>query len=69
MTTITLVNPADLVGAAEAVQITGMERGAFNMARVRGQTPEPIVTLACGPIWTRSQIEEWAAARAAKRLS
>jgi len=63
----TLVDPLTLVGGSEAAAIAGMTTHAFKMARLRGATPEPIKTLACGPIWTRSQIEEWAAERAARR--
>lgn len=66
---MTLVDPSELIGSQEAVAITGMKRSAFSMARQRGLVPEPIVTLACGPIWTRSQIEEWAASEAARRPS
>jgi len=63
------IDPDELIGSQEAVEITGMKRTTFNMARVRGQAPEPIAELACGPIWTKTQIEEWAAARYAKRPS
>jgi len=63
----TMIDPATLVGTAEAARIVGITSNAFKQARVRGTTPEPLVVLACGPLWTRSQIEEWAADRAARR--
>jgi len=60
---VTLVDPAELIGHQEAVEITGLKRSTFNMARLRGAIPEPVAELACGPIWTRTQIEEWVANR------
>ena len=62
-----LVDPENLVGSSEAAEIAGMSTHAFKQARLRGTTPEPLVRLACGPIWTRSMIENWAAERAARR--
>jgi len=64
-----LVDPQELIGSSEAAKLAEMTTHAFKVARHRGQTPEPLVTLTCGPIWIRSQIEEWAAIRHAKRLS
>lgn len=63
------VDPRELVGSQEAAALSGMKRTTFQMARLRGLVPEPIATLACGPIWTKSQIEEWAAVRHADRPS
>jgi predicted DNA-binding transcriptional regulator AlpA len=56
----------DLVGLAEIARIVGSSRAAVKMMRVRGKLPPPITELACGPIWHRKTIEEWAANRAAK---
>lgn len=64
---MTLVESTDLVGLAEAAAIARMGRSAFRQARQRGNTPEPIAQLACGPIWLRPTIEEWAANRAARK--
>ena len=63
----TMIDPTTLVGSAEAARIAGISTAAFKQARLRGTTPEPLVRLACGPLWTRTQIEEWAADRAARR--
>ena len=63
----TAVEPSELVGAQEAAKLAGLSRSGFSLAQREGRAPEPITVLACGPIWTRSQIEEWAAERAAKR--
>src|SRR5262245_45824708 len=65
----TLIDPRELVGSQEAATITGMTDTAFRQAHSRDRVPEPITVLACGPIWTRSQIEEWTANRAAERPS
>jgi len=59
----------DLVGSQEAAALAGISRKAFTMTASRGKAPEPIATLSCGPIWTRSQIEQWAANRYARRPS
>jgi len=64
---VALVDPLQLVGASEAAAIVGITVNALKLARKRGAAPEPIKTLACGPIWTRDQIEEWAAEKAARR--
>jgi hypothetical protein len=47
----------DLVGSTEAAEILGIAAQAVHNRVHRGTFPEPIVTLACGPIWHRSDIE------------
>ena len=61
------IDPANLVGSAEAAKIAGMTTHALKMQRLRGRMPEPVARLECGPIWVRSQIEDWTADRAARR--
>jgi hypothetical protein len=62
-----LVDPRELVGSVEAAKIAGIATGTLKVRRQRGQTPEPLVVLACGPLWLRSTIEQWAADLAAQR--
>lgn len=64
---MTLVDSTDLLGQAEAAAIAGLKQSAFRQARQRGNVPEPIVKLSCGPIFLRPEIEEWAAERAARK--
>jgi hypothetical protein len=64
---MTLVDPRELVGQQEAAKLAGLAMSSFKLARREGRAPEPVTQLACGPIWTRSQIENWAADRAARR--
>jgi hypothetical protein len=47
----------DLVGVTEAAEILGTTANAISSRRARGSLPEPIVTLSCGPIWHRGDIE------------
>jgi hypothetical protein len=49
----------ELVGSKEAAQILGWDRRRFATYRKREKLPEPIVTLAMGPIWLRRQIVEF----------
>jgi len=56
---------ANLVGAQEAREILGLGNNGFNSQRRQGKLPEPLVTLACGPIWLRETIEQEARRRAA----
>jgi predicted DNA-binding transcriptional regulator AlpA len=56
----------DLVGMTEIAQMLGVPRNRVNQWRFLGQMPVPITELSIGPIWHRSEIEEWAANRAAK---
>ena len=48
----------DLVGTQEAAEILGKTPNAISSLRNKGHSfPAPIVTLACGPIWLREDIE------------
>jgi hypothetical protein len=58
----------DILGSREAAEYLNMTRGTFwqRLSRTRKGTekhplPEPRWTLACGPIWTREQLDEWKA--------
>jgi len=57
----------DLVGLAEAAALLAISKAAFcerrgRSARGRGRArfPEPVAALACGPIWLRRQIVDYA---------
>jgi DNA-directed RNA polymerase specialized sigma24 family protein len=47
----------DLVGTTEAAEILGVKPTTISANLRRGRFPEPIVRLACGPIWLRETIE------------
>lgn len=57
----------ELVGLAEAAPLLGVSKAAL-WERRRGRSriaqllpfPQPIAELKCGPIWLRSQIEDYA---------
>lgn len=55
----------DLVGITEIAGMLGVPRSTIRVWRVRGRLPVPATELACGPIWFREDIEEWAAQRSA----
>lgn len=57
----------DIVGMTEIAQMLGARRQTVGIWRLRGLLPAPATELAMGPVWFRSDIEEWAANRAAKR--
>jgi predicted DNA-binding transcriptional regulator AlpA len=57
----------DIVGITEIAQMLGERTGTVRIWRLRGQLPVPATELAMGPVWFRSDIEEWAANRAAKQ--
>lgn len=62
-----LVDPRELIGQKEAVELSGISKRGFQLARTDGRVPEPIAVLACGPIWVRRQFDDWVADRAARR--
>lgn len=47
----------DLIGTTEAAEILGVKPNTISARVSRKQFPDPIVTLACGPIWNREDIE------------
>lgn len=52
-----------LVGAKEVAEIIGVSRGTLTAYLSRKQMVEPLIELACGPIWLRMDIERWNAKR------
>jgi predicted DNA-binding transcriptional regulator AlpA len=56
----------ELVGMAEIAKLIGVTAPAVRQYRARGILPEPLVTLAIGPIWRRSDIVAWQASRPGK---
>src|SRR5215468_6394113 len=51
--------PLTLVGSHEAIERLGINRDTFYSLRRRGNLPEPVAELACGPIWRIEDIEAW----------
>jgi hypothetical protein len=51
----------DLVGMAEIAQMLGWPRSTLRVYRTRGLLPPAYAELACGPIYLRDDIAEWAA--------
>lgn len=49
----------ELVGVKEAAEILGWDVRRVATYRSRGSFPEPVAELAMGPVWYRSQIEEY----------
>lgn len=47
----------DLVGTKEAAEVLGVTPNTITQRIRRGRFPQPIVTLSCGPIWHREDIE------------
>ena len=53
------VTGPDLLGVHEVAALTGRARETIHTHRRRGNFPPPLVELACGPIWLRSDIQRW----------
>lgn len=49
----------EILGFGEVCQITGKSKGYIQEYIRRGQFPEPVKTLSCGPLWLREQIQTW----------
>ena len=49
----------DLIGLREAAAMLGWDPRRVTTYRQRGSFPEPIQQLAAGPVWLKSQIEEF----------
>lgn len=60
----TLMRPVDLVTQAEAARCLGVSRQRVHQLVVAGRAPEPFGTSANGVVWTRDDVERWAARRA-----
>jgi predicted DNA-binding transcriptional regulator AlpA len=57
------------VGITEAGAMLGWSKQQVTVYIKRGKFPIPMFTLACGKIWTKSQIEEYIENRKAKKLN
>lgn len=58
------MNIPKLAGRKEAMEILGWKhKSMIGTYLERGSFPLPIQVLACGPIWTVQQIEEYKASR------
>jgi hypothetical protein len=55
--------PPALVGMSEAAAILGWDRRKFATYVARGHVPRPLAELACGRVWRRADIEEFAVHR------
>lgn len=51
------VDGLELVGLQEAAKLLGISKSTLSERRRAGTFPDPVVELACGPIWQRAQIE------------
>lgn len=58
---------SELVGASEAAQLLGVQTSTLTSYLSRGQVLTPLVTLACGPLWLRRDLERWHAQRQSQR--
>ncbi|HWQ24688.1 MAG TPA: hypothetical protein VNK94_11340 [Gaiellaceae bacterium] len=56
----------DLLGAHEAAQLFGLTRAGLRKRRAAADFPAPAAELACGPVWTRAQLVEYARRRSAR---
>jgi hypothetical protein len=53
------VDPRDLLGLTEVAILLDWDRRRVATYLSRGVFPAPIIRLAMGPLWTRSQIEDY----------
>lgn len=61
-----MVEVDELVSMAEIAALINVNVTAVRSYRSRGILPEPLLVLAVGPIWKRSTIIDWQAARPGK---
>jgi predicted DNA-binding transcriptional regulator AlpA len=54
-----------LVGLTEITEMTGASYTNVKAWHRRGQLPDPVAVLACGPIWQTREIKRWMKRRAA----
>ena len=55
------------LGITEAGAMLGWSKQQVSIYIKRGKFPIPMITLACGKIWTKAQIEEYIQTRKAKK--
>lgn len=56
-----------IMGPGEVAEFTGLKRQTIHTLRHYGQLPEPEATRSGIPLWRRSVIEKWYAARLKER--
>ena len=49
----------ELVGPAEAAQLTGLKVLTIHQYRSRGLMPEPVRVISRTPLWEKQQILDW----------
>ena len=49
-----------LAGVAEVAGMLGVSRQRVSQLAGSRDFPEPVVTLAAGPVWERKAVEDWA---------
>lgn len=55
------VTTLDLVSMAEAADLLGLSRQRITQLVDEGHVPPPVGRMRRGVVWTREQVEEWAA--------
>jgi hypothetical protein len=60
-----MVMKLDVLGLTEITALLGSNGDTVKSWYRRGKLPTPDAVLSCGPIWRRSTIERWLAAKAA----
>ncbi|MED1801757.1 helix-turn-helix transcriptional regulator [Brevibacillus porteri] len=53
------VNLDDIMGLSEVCEMTSKTKSYIKEYQKRGQFPEPVKSLASGPLWLRGQIQTW----------
>lgn len=53
------VSPDELAGVAEVAEICGVPKRTAIRYTQRPDFPEPLDRLASGPVWRRTDVEEW----------
>jgi hypothetical protein len=55
-----------LLGLREVADLLGLTREGIRLRRQSADFPEPVAELACGPVWTRDDLIEYACSRSAR---
>jgi hypothetical protein len=58
---------SSLLGLREVADLLGLTREGIRLRRQSGDFAEPVAELACGPVWTRDALIEYACSRSALR--
>jgi predicted DNA-binding transcriptional regulator AlpA len=54
------LQPPQLLGIREAAQLVGISRQRLHSLRGEGRFPDPFIELSTGPIWRKSDVEDFA---------